>query len=137
MYNWALGTSINTDMNAGLIFKEYFVFYLNLLTCLCFVMMSRPLDPAPLIPIDTVEEFLVSCWKSSESAASPALKDRRLLHRELNVKIHTKSQTSATSVKIDIPRRAMLEVIRKCSVINFKASARLFHRELNVSNTGS
>ena len=84
-----LASNTNTDMDSGLICKVGLVFYLNLLNSLCFVMMSRPLDPAPLIPIDTVEEFSVSCWKSSESAASPALKHRRLLHRGLNVKIHT------------------------------------------------
>ena len=51
-----------------------FVFFACFQRGLSFVLMSRPVDPALLIPIDIVEEFPVSCWKSSKRAASSAIK---------------------------------------------------------------
>ena len=51
-----------------------FVFFACFQRGLSFVLMSRPVDPALLIPIDIVEEFPVSCWKSSRKATSSALK---------------------------------------------------------------
>ena len=62
------------DLTKGFHMIYAFVFFACFQRGLSFVLMSRPVDPALLIPIDIVEEFPVSCWKSSRKATSSALK---------------------------------------------------------------